>query len=423
MKYLNLFEKIKLIGEVLGNNVIFILALVVVLIMALLYSFKIVSKKVMKLVLIGVYLVSLIYVLVTNFETLSLTFDKVSNVIFTNIYFPSVYVYIALFLGVNLVAIYSCFNLKIGIIYKKIHKVVAIVIDSLFLLLLQVIGINKINILENSSIYTNEYATTLLEVSTSIFIVWVIAIGTVNMIQYLSCKLYGKQIIREPAILKEGLVSDEVVSPVSLEVLPEESLDSNVGYEDEFNDEDVITTADKVNLAFLDGTNDGSEIASQTIGDLEISDISDNGLETNSVFNEGLVMKSDGLIVNEEELKPESSSKVPEFGFPFVNVPVVEQPVKVVPEMTVSAERDPYLDFISNLIPVEPVKEVKEVETTVNEFTLDDYKLFSRMLQTVKANNLDKQQLSLDDMLSLKLLNKYSINEYNLFKRMLKTIK
>ena len=71
----------------------------------------------------------------------------------------------------------------------------------------------------------------------------------------------------------------------------------------------------------------------------------------------------------------------------------------------------------------EIVKESKPInlerETDKNSYTLNDYRIFNKILKDIRENN-NSNVISIDRSLELKLLMKYSAEEYSLFKGMLK---
>lgn len=66
-----------------------------------------------------------------------------------------------------------------------------------------------------------------------------------------------------------------------------------------------------------------------------------------------------------------------------------------------------------------PIIQEKEIEEERNTYTLNDYKIFNKILREIKETN-GSNIIHIDRALEEKLANKYSEEEYNLFKLMLK---
>ena len=241
----------------------------------------------------------------------------------------------------------------------------------MLILLLNVIGINNLDILSDSSIYTNSYAVSILELSTELFILWFIVLGLIRIINYLTYVIEGSKLTKETVTMINPVV--EEVLDVNNNVQVEVDIKEEIKDEEEskaYEDKDLVGIHFWDNAVKLDNLNNDNKI--------EVSYIESN---------------------NKQEVVEGAFDKILNNKIPVIREEVVTENVTVKEDVSIN-----------------------KVETN-ESFTLDDYKLFSKMLQTVRENNGNKQELTLNDCLSINLLSRFSVKEYNLFKKMLKEVK
>ena len=106
--------------------------------------------------------------------SLSNMFDYMMNNLFIVIYFPNLAIYLAAIIAMNIIVFISIFNFKTSEIIKTINIVIYVLMNYLLALVLGVINSNKLDIFKQSSIYKNEKATALIELSSLLFIIWII---------------------------------------------------------------------------------------------------------------------------------------------------------------------------------------------------------------------------------------------------------
>ena len=94
--------------------------------------------------------------------------------LFISILFPNFAIY---FLGIiitNILLWISLFHFKTPNGIRKINCIVYIIIHYLFVLILNITDTKKLDVFSESSLYHNEEATALMELSSLIFILWII---------------------------------------------------------------------------------------------------------------------------------------------------------------------------------------------------------------------------------------------------------
>lgn len=207
MRYIELPEKMKiLIDLILEYKILVIMVMLILIFTFLLINKTIDKKKYIKLIGIS-FLIGLVITIVTNIESLRVTLDNIINNVFTDIYFPSVEVYIFI-LSVMLIAIVNTFvNKDMSNAYKINNTVIFFTLVFLLISFLLTISDNSIDIFDKTSIYTNVNCLVLLQLSTTVFIVWLLIsllIYTINsIIKRLSVK---EEITIEPVKVEENIL-------------------------------------------------------------------------------------------------------------------------------------------------------------------------------------------------------------------------
>lgn len=107
-------------------------------------------------------------------EELFNMFDYMMNNFFIAVYFPNLAIYFAAIVATNIILWISIFNRKITKWIRAINTIVFCIIHYLLILIINIITTNKLDIFEQTSIYQNENALALIELSSTIFIVWIL---------------------------------------------------------------------------------------------------------------------------------------------------------------------------------------------------------------------------------------------------------
>ena len=113
-------------------------------------------------------------VIFTFNSSLAKMFDYMMNNFFIIIYFPNIAIYLAAIIATNIILFVSIFSNKTSKVIKNINIIVYTIINYLLVLLLFTINKSELDIFSQSSIYQNQDATALIELTSIIFIVWVI---------------------------------------------------------------------------------------------------------------------------------------------------------------------------------------------------------------------------------------------------------
>lgn len=175
MSKLSLIDKLKVFFEVSISSSLYLLVLIVLLIIG--YIFLTTDKKTVKrnkklYLIVSIFIVSLI-VLVYH-GSLAKMFDYMMNNFFIAIFFPNLAIYLAAIIIMNIIVWISIFSFKTDKLIKRLNIIIYIIMNYLLALILSVINSNKLDIFNQESVYGNKRATALLELSSTIFIIWII---------------------------------------------------------------------------------------------------------------------------------------------------------------------------------------------------------------------------------------------------------
>lgn len=168
-------EHLKIIGDFIISSPFSIVGLVITLIVMLLFmttnkSNQMKSKKFYRII----YIVFLIAILFQYHKSLGNMLDYLINHIFILIYFPNLAVYLIAIIVSNIVMWRSMFNGKTDKKIKWINSVCFSGIHYFLIVLLQVISDKKLDVFSQTSIYSNQEAFSLIELSSIIFIGWML---------------------------------------------------------------------------------------------------------------------------------------------------------------------------------------------------------------------------------------------------------
>ncbi len=383
MKYINIIDKLKLLFELISGNYLFIGILIISLILFIINKFKIINSKKTGLLITLTFILSFSIILFYSSNTLFKTFDNIANLIFKNIYFPSIYVYIGIILITNIILIMSVLSKNISKIYTKINISTSFVLNFLLLILLNTIGSKEIDILSLNSLYTNKYIVTLIELTTSTFIIWMMSLLLISIINSILIYMDNKEMKEKPV-----LQVNPSINRVELDIKEEEL-------------EPKTAPIPAINTPVLES--------------IPLSTISNNNSNIKKLENILEVKEKNSYTF-------ENTHKISTNNGYYLN--------DLVKKTNNNLEEVKNTNSINDLLNIKPIVPNTKVNSNIEletnkqyKYTKDEYKLFYRMLNTVKEYNNGNSIVTMDDALSVNLLNKFTIKEYNLYKKMLQDVR
>ena len=184
MSKLSLLDKLKVLGDVTSSSGLFIIAIIILIALAiLLITTSTKTKKISKSICIIIYSAIIIISFLFYREELFELFDYMMNNFFIAIYFPNLAIYFAAVVITNIILWISVFNRKINKWIRTINTIMFCVIHYLLILIINIMVTNKLDIYDQTSIYQNQNAQAMIELSSTIFIVWILFLAIYKLIR------------------------------------------------------------------------------------------------------------------------------------------------------------------------------------------------------------------------------------------------
>lgn len=456
MSYLSIVEKFKILFDmILDVKFIFIFLGVLVIATFLYLIKKIDNRKYIMIITLSLLLILGIDIVI-NYKELAEVFDNFMTIFFSNIYFPSVYVYVGTLLIVAIAFITSMFNKMLNKIYKIINGITFVMNNILLVIILNIIAKNKIDVFTPNELYTNINLVAVLEISIGLFIVWVLSLIVVYTTSVICDRIGNKR--REVVtcdinsdvegidITKDTSSYNNVLTPV--EAVSEAKEPSIVTYEIESNnvEPEVIDEVSNVdtNIVYDDVKENNSNVV--TFDDILNGRIPVNYYEnTLSVDAHDIVNPQEVFENKYKEYKEKSNIE----SFQDIVNDANEDKVVIIKNNrakdnlrinTVSLDSlEDKNDIVDTMVTSESFgnENISEVTNeldntdkvdvvTSNEkirkdsYSLDDYKKFIAMLGELK-DFTNSNNVSIDDAVTISLINNYSIDDCLKFKEILES--
>lgn len=403
MKYTSIFEKLFSLISIINTTWINLVFLGIIVLSIIFYSRKKISKKtcfilstISTFLLIG-------YVIFNNSSSLALVFDSIMDDLFTNIYFPSTYAYLFVYFFMNISILGSLINIKHKSTYKTIHGVFFIIINFLFALILEFIASNKIDIFKKTSLFSNKNLIILLELSIMVFVFWLLTLGLVYLSTVISDRIILKQEKKElekDAHLKNVNVLEATVA------IPEEVGEKNTSTVPAMNT-NLIENNENLNTDTTPSYHFIPTMPNHSINQQTTESIKD----TIPPFMTSYPTHEFATPVNNRNDIQENSFDLSSF------IPKKPERQIIVPMNNNNTVLE---QILNNSLPyIQENPEQIKLEEEKNTYTLNDYRIFNKMLKDIREHN-HNNSITIDKNLEYRLITKYSTETYDLFKRMLK---
>lgn len=184
MAKMTLLDKLGILLEIIKSNKYFLLliALMIVLAIAFFISAKKSNKKIKKIYILC-YGILILIVGIIYHDSLQKMLDYMMNNFFIALYFPNIAIYFAAIITANIILLISIFNKNITKIVRIINITIYCLITYIFILTLNIITTNKLDVFTQESIYGNKNVQALIELSSAIFIVWILFLVVYKLIR------------------------------------------------------------------------------------------------------------------------------------------------------------------------------------------------------------------------------------------------
>lgn len=403
MKYTSIFEKLFSLISIINTTWINLVFLGIIVLSIIFYSRKKISKKtcfilstISTFLLIG-------YVIFNNSSSLAPVFDSIMDDLFTNIYFPSTYAYLFVYFFMNISILGSLINIKHKSTYKTIHGVFFIIINFLFALILEFIASNKIDIFKKTSLFSNKNLIVLLELSIMVFVFWLLTLGLVYLSTVISDRIILKQEKKE---LEKDAHLKNVNGLEATVAIPEEVGEKNTSSVPAMNT-NLIENNENLNTDTTPSYHFIPTMPNHSMNQQTTESIKD----TIPPFMTSYPTHEFATPVNNRNDIQENSFDLSSF--------IPKKPERQI--ITPMNNNNTVLEqILNNSLPyIQENPEQIKLEEEKNTYTLNDYRIFNKMLKDIREHN-HNNSITIDKNLEYRLITKYSTETYDLFKRMLK---
>ena len=456
MSYLSIVEKFKILFDmILDFKFIFIFLGVLVIATFLYLIKKIDNRKYIMIITLSLLLILGIDIVI-NYKELAEVFDNFMTIFFSNIYFPSVYVYVGTLLIVAIAFITSMFNKMLNKIYKIINGITFVMNNILLAIILNIIAKNKIDVFTPNELYTNINLVAVLEISIGLFVLWVlslIVVYTTSVIcdrignkrrEFVTCDINSD--VEGIDITKDTSSYNNVLTPV--EAVSEVKEPSIVTYEIESNNVEPEVIEEVSNVDTNVGTDDVKENNSNVV---TFDDILNGRIPVN--YYENVLSVDAHDIVNPQEVfenkykEYKEKSNIESFQdivndanedkvviiknnkakdnlrINTVTLDSLEDKNDIVDTMVTSESSgneniSEVTNELDNTDKIDVVTSNEEIRK--DSYSLDDYKKFIAMLGELK-DFTNSNNVSIDDAVTISLINNYSIDDCLKFKEILES--
>ena len=456
MSYLSIVEKFKILFDmILDVKFIFIFLGVLVIATFLYLIKKINNRKYIMIITLSLLLILGIDIVI-NYKELAEVFDNFMTIFFSNIYFPSVYVYVGTLLIVAIAFITSMFNKMLNKIYKIINGVTFVMNNILLVIILNIIAKNKIDVFTPNELYTNINLVAVLEISIGLFVLWVlslIVVYTTSVIcdrignkrrEFVTCDINSD--VEGIDITKDTSSYNNVLTPV--EAVSKVKEPSIVTYEIKSNNVEPEVIEEVSNVDTNVGTDDVKENNSNVV---TFDDILNGRIPVN--YYENVLSVDEHDIVNPQEVfenkykEYKEKSNIESFQdivndanedkvviiknnkakdnlrINTVTLDSLEDKNDIVDTMVTSESSgneniSEVTNELDNTGKIDVVTSNEEIRK--DSYSLDDYKKFIAMLGELK-DFTNSNNVSIDDAVTISLINNYSIDDCLKFKEILES--
>ena len=195
MANFSFIDKIKILFNTILSTPFFSLSALIGIILAILMIIDIIKhRKIRKRYYIAAWFFIFIFIITKYSKVIPTLLDNLINQIFMALYFPSIGVYMFLLIVINIGFIYSLIK-NIHKSYKILSGIISIIMDLLFILIINLLLENNIDITSEITLYTNSKLLVLLELSTALFVSWILLIIFISA--YLKLKVLDNNLLFE----------------------------------------------------------------------------------------------------------------------------------------------------------------------------------------------------------------------------------
>lgn len=213
MAKMSFIDKIGILFEMIASSKMYIIIFLVLLLIGYILTSRNRKKdKILKRICLIIYIIVFGIIIYTYRNNLGNMFDYMMNNFFIAVYFPNLAIYLAAIITTNIIMWISVFNNKIPRFIRNINVTIYCSMTYLMILTLNIIKVNNLDVFTQSSVYGNKNAQALIELSSTIFVVWIAFLILYKLIK----PIFYKQPQKSSEIVKQQVqvVEQKVMTPL-----------------------------------------------------------------------------------------------------------------------------------------------------------------------------------------------------------------
>jgi len=216
MEKLSFIDKLKVLIDVSASSKLFILVIAFFFFLGIVfYKTNNSNKNNIRSIYIGIILFVVIFLLVSYHKSIGNMVDYLVNNLFLLIYFPNLAAYLTAIVIMNIILIVSLFNFKVSKLIRNINITVYCVLNYILALILSLIDRYNLDVFQRESVYQNSSAQALIELSSIIFIVWILFLIIYRLIMIYLKKEY-KPPVKKVIIKKKVRVLPDYINETTI---------------------------------------------------------------------------------------------------------------------------------------------------------------------------------------------------------------
>lgn len=188
MMKMSFIDKINILINIVSSSKKYALIFFILLLICYILTTKKNKAKHTKRIVFIIYILIIGMILYNYRNNLSNMLDYMMNNLFIIIYFPNLAIYLAAIITTNIILLISVFNSKIPKLLRNINVSVYCIMMYFLVLILNIIKDNNLDVFTQSSVYGNQNAQALIELSSSVFVVWIMFLITYKIIKSIIVK-------------------------------------------------------------------------------------------------------------------------------------------------------------------------------------------------------------------------------------------
>lgn len=216
MSKMSIIDKLKVILEVTQSSKLYIVIILILIALGLGLSMsnpKNQIKQKITYIILTIFIVT--FSIFSYHSSLGKMLSYMMDNLFVVIFFPNLAVYLAAIIITNIILWISIFSFKSAKPIRNLNIIVYSIMTYLMLLILNVINENKLDIFSQESVYGNKQVSALIDISSFIFILWIIFLVVYKIILIYLKKNYAPN-VKKVVIKKKVKILPENYQPLNI---------------------------------------------------------------------------------------------------------------------------------------------------------------------------------------------------------------